>query len=32
MLDKWDYCWNQNLSYQKRFASTQTLKQNEDCI
>ena len=26
MLDKWDYCCNQNLSYQKSFASTKTLK------
>ena len=32
MLDKWDYCCNQNLSYQKRFASTKTLKQDQDYI
>ena len=29
MLDKWDYCCNQNLPYQKRFASTKTLKQDQ---
>ena len=32
MLDKWDYCCNQNLSYQKSFASTKTLKQDQDYI
>ena len=32
MLDKWDYSCKQDLSYQKRFASTKTLKQDEDCI
>ena len=32
MLDNWDYCGNQNLSYQKNFASTKTLKQDQDCI
>ena len=32
MLDKWVYCCNQNLSYQKSFASTKTLKQDQDNI
>ena len=32
MLDKWDYCWNENLSYQKSFASTKTFKQDQDYI
>ena len=32
MLDKVDYCCNQNLFYQKGFASTKTLKQNQDYI
>ena len=32
MLDKWDYCCNQNISYQERFTSTKTLKQDQDYI
>ena len=32
MLDKWDYFFNQNLSYQKSFASTKILKQDQDYI
>ena len=32
MLDKGDYCCNRNLSYQKGFASTKTLKQDQDYI
>ena len=31
-LDKWNYCCNQNLSDQKNFASTKTLKQDQDYI
>ena len=32
MLDKWDYSCNQNLFYQKPFASTKTLEQDQDYI
>ena len=32
MLDKWDNRCNQNLSYQKGFASAKTLRQGQDCI
>ena len=32
MLDKWNYNCNQNLSNQKSFASTKTLKQDQDFI
>ena len=32
MLDKWIYCCNQNLSYQKSFASAKTLKEDQDYI
>ena len=29
MLNKWDYICSQNLSYQKSFASTKTLNQDQ---
>ena len=32
MLDKWDYYCNQNFSYQKSFASTKILKQDQDYL
>ena len=33
MLDKWDYSCNQNLPYEKSFASTKNfaLKQDRNC-
>ena len=30
MLDKWNYSYSQNLSYQQNFASAKTLKQDQD--
>ena len=31
-MDKWHYCCNQNLSYQKRFALNKTLKQDRHLL